>query len=67
MDFLRVSEAARELGRSAEWLREAERHGKIPLASRDMNGWRVYSREDIQILKGLLTPRRIDMETSLMS
>jgi DNA-binding transcriptional MerR regulator len=67
MDYLKVSEVARQLGCSAEWLREAERRGKIPPASRDINGWRVYSHEDIQAIRALLAPHRIDMETDLMS
>lgn len=54
---LRVSEVARELGRSERWLREAERKGKIPKARRDLNRWRVYTEEDIERLKALLVPR----------
>jgi DNA-binding transcriptional MerR regulator len=51
---LRVSEAARELGRSEKWLRNAERKGKIPKARRDLNGWRVYTSEDIVKLQELI-------------
>lgn len=51
-----VSETARELGRSERWLREAEAKGKIPRARRDLNRWRVYTREDIERLKQLLVP-----------
>jgi len=51
-----VSEVARELGRSERWLREAETRGKIPVARRDLNGWRVYTKEDIDRLKDLLVP-----------
>lgn len=54
MKVFRVSELARELGVSADWLREAERKGKIPRAKRDLNGWRVYTEEDIEKLKRLL-------------
>jgi len=54
---LRVSEVARELGRSERWLREAERKGKIPTARRDLNGWRVYTEDDLERLKALLVPR----------
>lgn len=53
--IMRVSQAARELGRSERWLREAERKGKIPKAKRDLNGWRVYTAVDIVKLKTLLT------------
>lgn len=52
--ILTVSEAAREIYRSERWLRNAERKGKIPKARRDLNGWRVYTPEDIAKLKGLL-------------
>lgn len=51
-----VSQAARELQRSERWLREAEKQGKIPKARRDLNGWRVYTQEDIAKLKELLIP-----------
>jgi len=54
--ILTVSEAARELGRSEKWLRNAERKGKIPRARRDLNGWRVYTQDDIEKLKELLIP-----------
>jgi len=61
---LTVSEAARELGRSERWLRDAERKGKIPKAKRDYNGWRVYRQEDIAQLKGLLLGSRNQTETA---
>jgi DNA-binding transcriptional MerR regulator len=51
-----VSETARKLGRSERWLREAEAKGKIPKARRDLNGWRVYTQEDVERLKDLLVP-----------
>lgn len=56
VEVFTVSEAARELGRSERWLREAERKGKIPKARRDLNSWRVYTQEDIELLKELLVP-----------
>lgn len=52
--ILTVSEAARELGRSERWLREAEKKGKIPRARRDLNGWRVYTSEDLNRLHKLI-------------
>jgi DNA-binding transcriptional MerR regulator len=55
---LTVSEAARELRRSERWLRDAERRGKIPKARRDLNGWRVYTIEDIAKLKELIVGSR---------
>lgn len=56
--ILIVSEAARELGRSEKWLRNAERQGKIPKAKRDLNGWRVYTLENIARLQELITGSR---------
>jgi DNA-binding transcriptional MerR regulator len=52
-----VSEVARQLEKSESWLRSAEKHGKIPRASRDLNGWRVYTEKDIEWLKSLLMPK----------
>jgi DNA-binding transcriptional MerR regulator len=57
VEGLTVAEAARHIGRSERWLREAERKGKIPRARRDLNGWRVYTGEDLERLKALLVPR----------
>lgn len=56
LEVLTVSEAARQLGRSEKWLRTAEAKGKIPKARRDLNGWRVYTAEDIAKIKQLLLP-----------
>ena len=61
---LTVSEAARELGRSEKWLRNAERKGKIPRARRDLNGWRVYTPEDIAKLQKLLLGSRNTTEVA---
>ena len=55
---LRVAEAARELGVSERWLREAEKKGKLPRARRDLNSWRVYTKEDLERLRQLLVPSR---------
>ena len=45
------SQAARELSLSAEWLREDEKRGALPLARRDRNGYRYYTKADIERLK----------------
>lgn len=58
-----VSETARELCRSERWLREAEAKGKIPRARRDLNGWRVYTAEDVERLKELLVPTLDEVQT----
>jgi len=52
----RVAEAARELGRSESFLREAEKKDKIPRAKRDLNGWRVYTEQDIKHIRQRLIP-----------
>jgi len=46
-----VSEAARELGLSAEWLREGEKRGSLPKAKRNRNGYRIYTERDIERLR----------------
>ena len=46
-----ISEAARELELSAEWLRQGEKRGSLPPARRDRNGYRVYAPEDIERLR----------------
>lgn len=45
-----ISEAARLLGLSAEWLRKGEKQGSLPRAKRDRNGHRYYTPEDIERL-----------------
>lgn len=48
----RISEAARELGISVEWLRKGEERGFFPKARRDpTNGHRYYTHQDIELLK----------------
>ena len=46
-----ISEAARELGLSAEWLRQGEKRGSLPPARRDRNGHRYYTQDDIERLR----------------
>ena len=57
---MRVNEAARELQVSESWLRRAESKGRIPKARRDMNGWRIYSRADIAVLRLILIPEEAE-------
>jgi len=54
----RISEAARELGISAEWLRVGERRGFFPPALRDRNGHRYYTEEDIERMSKRRSQRR---------
>jgi DNA-binding transcriptional MerR regulator len=43
-----ISEAARELGISIEWLRAGERRGYFEPAPRDRNGHRYYTQEHLE-------------------
>ena len=47
----KISEAARELGISIEWLRAGERRGYFSPAPRDRNGHRYYTYEDIERMR----------------
>ncbi len=58
MKLWRVNQVARELGVSESWLRRAEQQGRIPKARRDLNGWRVYSEEEIAALQNALIPSK---------
>ncbi len=55
----RISEAARELGISVEWLRKGETRGFFPPALRDRNGHRYYTEEDMERMRNRPTSRRI--------
>jgi DNA-binding transcriptional MerR regulator len=46
-----ISKAARELGLSAEWLRQGDKRGSLPRAKRDRNSYRYYTLEDIEPLR----------------
>ena len=52
-----IGKAARQLDVSVDWLRKAERQGRIPPAKRRMCNWRVYSEDDIETLKRLIEPK----------
>ncbi len=58
--LLLVNEAARELGVSEAWLRRSEGRRGVPKARRGINGWRVYSQEDIAALRAVLLPTAPD-------
>ncbi len=49
---IRISEAARQLGVSAQYLRLLEAEGKIP-APRRVFGYRAFSRADVARLKAM--------------
>lgn len=63
MQLLRVNQAARELGCSETFLRRAEQTGRIPRARRDMNGWRVYTVDDVVALRRVLLPSTEQLES----
>jgi DNA-binding transcriptional MerR regulator len=46
-----ISEAARELGISIEWLRAGEKRGFFQPAPRDRNGHRYYTEEDLERMR----------------
>jgi DNA-binding transcriptional MerR regulator len=50
---LTISQAAGQLGVTADWLRFSERLGSVPRARRVGNGWRFYTPEDIERLRRL--------------
>jgi hypothetical protein len=54
----RISEAARELGISVEWLRKGEARGFFPPALRDRNGHRYYTEEDMERMRNRPTSRK---------
>jgi DNA-binding transcriptional MerR regulator len=56
----RISEAARELGISADWLRVGEKRGYFPLALRDRKGHRYYTEDDIERMRNRPTSRRTE-------
>ncbi len=56
----RISEAARDLGISAEWLSVGEKRGYFPLALRDRNGPRYYTQDDIERIRNRPTSRRTE-------
>ena len=46
-----ISQAARELNLSADWLRQGEKRGVLPPARRDRNRHRYYTPEDLACLR----------------
>ncbi len=60
--YVRITEAARRLGVSAQYLRVLEWEGIVPPARRDFNG-RLYSDFDIALLRRMGVgshPRRLE-------
>ena len=53
---MRISKAAQECGVSADLIRRLERAGLLPPATRDLNGHRRYSADDIRRLRAVVIP-----------
>jgi DNA-binding transcriptional MerR regulator len=45
-----ISEAARELGLSAQWVRQRRRRARFPKARQDRHGYRYHTLEDVERL-----------------
>jgi DNA-binding transcriptional MerR regulator len=58
---MRVRELAKHLGVSGDWIRKLERLGRIPAATRDQNGHRRYSLDDVARVRAALFGRTGDM------
>lgn len=53
-NYLTIGEVAKELGRVSHTLRQWERDNRLPkelLPSRDENGWRIWTRDQVELLK----------------
>ena len=55
MDRFFVTEAAKKLGIHPSTLRDLENRGMIQV-QRNWSGWRIYSKDQIQVLKKILYP-----------
>ena len=55
---MRISDVAKELGFSADHLRELEKAGRIPPVLRDANGHRRFTQDDVERLRRVLFPSR---------
>jgi len=53
---MRIAEVARRLKVSRDWIRRLDRDGVIAKPTRDINGHRRYSDEDLTRLRSLLFP-----------
>ncbi len=51
---LSITEVAKELGVTTKTITRWEKAGKIRQASRDWRGWRVYTPEDLDLMKGFV-------------
>lgn len=68
-ELIRISEAAGQLGVSAQYLRLLEAEGKIP-AARRVFGYRGYTHEDVARLRALgvgSRPRKLKRPEEVLS
>ncbi len=51
---LSITEVAEQLGVSTKTITRWEKAGKVKKAKRDWKGWRVYSSEDLEEMRGFV-------------
>ena len=51
---LSITEVAEQLGVSTKTITRWEKAGKVRKAKRDWKGWRVYSSEDLEEMRGFV-------------
>ena len=51
---LSITEVAEQLGVSTKTITRWEKAGKVRKAKRDWRGWRVYSSEDLEEMRGFV-------------
>lgn len=52
--WLSITEVATQLGVSPKTIMRWEKAGKVKKAKRDWRGWRIYSEDDVALMKNLL-------------
>ena len=53
-DRLSITEVAKQLGVTTKTITRWEKAGKIRQAKRDWKGWRVYSKDELEQMKGFV-------------
>jgi excisionase family DNA binding protein len=53
-DRLSITEVAKQLGVTTKTITRWEKAGKIRQAKRDWKGWRVYSQDELEQMKGFV-------------
>ena len=57
--MMRTGEVAKIVGRHPDTIRDYERRGVIPVARRDIAGWRVYNEEDVEMIRAILAGEKV--------